>query len=216
MKVPLQITFRNVEPSEIVEEWIRAEATRLETFYSEIMSCRVTVEMPHRHQRKGALYHIRIDLTVPGGELVIKRQPNLSTRTRQMGETEMTKHLEVTIPHKDLRMSVNDAFKAAGRRLQDYARRQRGDVKTHEAVPVARVSKLLENEGYGFLITDDGREIYFHKSSVLHRGFRRLRVGTRVTFVEEQGEKGSQASTVRIIGSSGVRRTAHLTTASSA
>jgi len=216
MKIPVQITFRNVEPSEMVEKWIRDEATRLETFYSEIIGCRVTVEMPHRHQRRGGLYHIRIDLTVPGGELVIKRHPNLSARTRQMGDTEMTKHLEVNAPHKDLRMSVNDAFKAATRRLRDYARRQRGDVKTHESVPVARVNRLLEDEGYGFLITDDGREIYFHKSSVLHGGFRRLRVGTEVTFVDEEGEKGPQASTVRIVSSSGVRRATHLTTASSA
>jgi len=50
MKIPVQVTFRNVEPSEMVEKWIRDEATRLETFYSEIMGCRVTVEMPHRHQ----------------------------------------------------------------------------------------------------------------------------------------------------------------------
>jgi hypothetical protein len=97
----------------MVEKWIRDEATGLETFYSEIMGCRVTVEMPHRHQRRGGLYHIRIDLTVPVGELVIKRQPNLSAHTRQMGETEMTKHLEVNAPHKDLRVSVNDASTAA-------------------------------------------------------------------------------------------------------
>jgi hypothetical protein len=97
----------------MVEKWIRDEATGLETFYSEIMGCRVTVEMPHRYQRTGGLYHIRIDLTVPVGELVIKRQPNLSAHTRQMGETEMTKHLEVNAPHKDLRVSVNDGSNAA-------------------------------------------------------------------------------------------------------
>jgi len=215
MKLPVQVTFRNVEPSEIVEKWIHAEAAKLETFYNKIMSCRVTVEIPHHHQRKGSLYHIRIDLTVPRGELVIKREPNLAARSRQMGEAEMKKHLEVNVPHKDLRLSINHAFKAAARRLRDYGRRQRGDVKTHESVPVARVSRLHEDEGYGFLTTDDGRELYFHQSSVLHRGFPRMQIGTQVTFVEEQGEKGPQASTVRIARSYGARQGAQLTTASS-
>jgi cold shock CspA family protein len=82
---------------------------------------------------------------------------------------------------------------------------------------VASLSELLENEGYGYFITDDGREIYLHRSSVLNQRFQRLRVGTSVTFAEEQGEKGPRASTVRIIGSRDVRRAApHLTTASSA
>jgi cold shock CspA family protein len=216
MKLPVQVTFRNVEPSEIVEEWIRAEAAKLETFYSKVMGCRVTVEMPHHHRRKGSLYHIRIDLTVPRGELVIKREPSLAARTRQMGGGEMKKDLEVNVPHKDLRLSINHAFKAAARRLKDYARRQRGDVKTHEALPVGHVSRLHEDEGYGFLTTDDGRELYFHQSSVLHHRFPRLQIGTRVNFVEEQGEKGPQASTVRIARSSGVRPAAHLTTISSA
>ena len=103
------------------------------------------------------------------------------------------------IPHKDLRQAINDAFKAAGRRLQDYARRQRGDIKSHELPSEARVSKIFPREGYGFLTSDDGREIYFHKNSILGRAFPRLTVGTTVRFVEEQGEKGPQASTVRIV-----------------
>jgi cold shock CspA family protein/ribosome-associated translation inhibitor RaiA len=200
MKIPLQVTFRNMEPSPIVEEWIRAEAEKVDTFYNQIMACRVAVEIPHRHRTKGILYHIRIDLTVPGGELVIKRQPNPRNQARQAGRIEMTKSLEMESPHKDLRLAIDDAFRAAGRRLQDYARRQSGFVKTHELPLKARVSKLLPDEGYGFLATEDGGEIYFHKQSVLNHGFARLQVGTAVTFVEEQGEKGPQASTVQILG----------------
>jgi cold shock CspA family protein/ribosome-associated translation inhibitor RaiA len=200
MKIPLQITFRNMEPSPIVEEWIRAEADKLETFHSSIMGCRVVVEIPHRHRINGMLYHIRIDLTVPGGELVIKRQANPRNQARQAGKIEATKSLEKESPHKDLRLAIDDAFRSTGRRLQDYARRQSGHVKKHEIPLEARVTKLLPDEGYGFLTTEDGREIYFHKQSVLNRGFARLRVGTAVAFVEEQGDKGPQASTVRIIG----------------
>ena len=204
MQLPLQITFRNMERLEGVEELIRAEAEKLEDFYSQIMGCRVAVEVPHGHHRKGNLYHIRIDLTLPGMELAIKHEPSLSKGIRQAGGAEMKKRLEVRAPHRDLHLAIRDAFKVAGRRLQDYARRQRGDVKTHEALSIGRVSKLLPGEGYGFLTTRDGREIYFHKESVLNRGFRRLRVGSEVRFVEEQGEKGPQASTVRIAGKAGI------------
>jgi cold shock CspA family protein/ribosome-associated translation inhibitor RaiA len=197
-----------MEPSSGVEEWIRAGADKLESFYSQIMGCHVTVEIPHHHRIKSALYHVRIDLRVPGGELVIKRESNPRNQARQAGTNAVTKHLEKEVPHKNLRVAIDDAFRAAGRRLQDYARRQSGFVKTHDLPSKARVIKLLPDEGYGFLATEDGREFYFNKQSVLNRGFARLQVGMGVTFVEEQGEKGPQASTVRIISKARSRRTA--------
>ena len=204
MQSPLQITFRNITPSATIEEWVRTEAVKLDSFYNRVMGCRVTIEVPHRHHRKGSPYHIRIDLAVPGEEIVVKREPSISHRAQQLGETDIKKHLEVKTPHKNLRAAINDAFRAAGRRLQDHARRQRGDVKSHSPLQVARVGKILQGEGYGFLTSDDGRGIYFHKNSVLNREFSRLKVGTRVSFVEELGEKGPQASTVRIISKGNV------------
>jgi cold shock CspA family protein len=199
MKSRLQITFRNMKPSKEIEELIRAGAAKLDTLYSQVVGCRVIVEIPHRHHKKGSPYHVRIDLTVPQGEIIVKREPSLSARARQLGEREIKKDAEVQIQHKDLRFAISDAFKAAARRLQDYARRQRGDIKTHEPLPEARVSQIFPQQGYGFLASDDGREIYFHKNSVLGRAFPRLKVGAIVTFVEEPGEKGPQASTVRVI-----------------
>ena len=204
MKYPLQITFRNIRPSEAIEEWIRAEVSKLDTFYSRVMGCRVAIEIPHRHHKKGRPFHIRIDLTVPGEEIVVNREPSLSHRTRQSGESRLKKRLEVRTPHKNIHLAINDAFKAVDRRLQDYARRQRGDVKSHASLQVARVSKILPDQSYGFLTSNDGRGIYFHKNSVLNRDFSRLKVGTEVSFVEESGEKGQQASTVRIVGKRGV------------
>jgi cold shock CspA family protein len=206
MQSELQITYRNMKPSEQIEEWIRDATAKLDNFYSQIMGCRVELQIPHRHHKKGDLYHIRIDLTLPGGEIVVKREPSLSARTRHLGEWKIQKGSEMRIPHKDLRLAINDAFKAAGRRLQDYARRQRGDIKKRAPLPEARVSKILPREGYGFLISDDGREIYFHKNSVLGRAFPRLKIGTTVRFAEEPGEKGPQASTVRIVST---RRNQH-------
>lgn len=199
MRSPLQITFRNLKPSASIQEWIRIEVDKLDSFYNHVMGCRVTIEMPHRHRKKGSSYRIRIDLMVPGEEIVVKREPSLRQRAKQLGETGIKKHLETKTPQKDLRVAINDAFKAASRQLRDYARRQRGDVKSHPSLHMARVSKILQDEGYGFLTSDNGRGIYFHKNSVLNRAFSHLMVGTRVCFVEEPGDKGPQASTVRIV-----------------
>ena len=99
--------------------------------------------------------------------------------------------------HHDVHVAIRDAFDAARRRVQDFARRRRGEVKSHVPEPAARVSKLFSGKGYGFIETSDGREIYFHENSVLE-GFERLTLGTRVHFTEEQGQQGPQASTVRL------------------
>ena len=102
--------------------------------------------------------------------------------------------------HADIYVAIRDAFNAAGRKLQDYARRQSLAVKLHEPPAHARVIKLFPEERYGFLETPDGRELYFHGNSALEPGFDRLKVGTEVYFAQEQGEKGPQASTVRFVG----------------
>ena len=180
MQLPLQITARDISLSEAAEADIRAKAANLETYYDGIVGCRVVVEGPVRHHRKGP-FTVRIDLSLPRTELVVDRHAD-----------------------EDLYVAIRDAFDAARRRLEDYARRQRGDVKAHEEALRACVSKLFPEEGYGFLETPDGREIYFHRHSVLHPGFDRLAIGTEVRFAEELGEKGPQASTVAIIGTAGL------------
>ena len=192
-----------MEPSEVVEGHIRDAAQRLDVFCDEIMGCRVLVEVPHQHHRKGKQYHVRIDLTVPGAEFVIKRAPKLvtdtPTRFRKAPDDvqlEESRDLSKYAVHDEIQLSIRDAFDAARRKLQDYARRRRGGVKLHEGSPHARVTKLFPDEGFGFLETADGREIYFHENSVLDSGFGGLKIGTEVHFVEEPGEKGPQASTV--------------------
>jgi ribosomal subunit interface protein len=177
MKLPIQITARNMSLSEAAKNTIREKAEKLDSFHNNVMSCRVLVEVPHRHQHKGVLYNVRIDMTVPGGELVVKREP-----------------------HEDLYVSIRDAFDAAKRQLQDFAQRQRGDVKAHEEPPTAQVVRMFPDEGYGFLQTGDGREIYFHRNSLVNGEFQSLEVGTEVRFVETMGEEGPQASTVSVVG----------------
>ncbi|MDI6728126.1 MAG: HPF/RaiA family ribosome-associated protein [Thermodesulfovibrionales bacterium] len=176
MKVQLQITAHNIELNDFIREDIREKAEKLDTYYDQIMRCRVVVDVPHRHKHEGILYDVHIYMTIPGGEIVIKREQN-----------------------EDLAIAIRDAFDAARRKLEDYARRQRGDIKHHEEAPLARVSALFSDKGYGFITTPDGREIYFHENSVLNNEFKNLKVGTEVRFVEEFGEKGPQASTVTVI-----------------
>jgi cold shock CspA family protein/ribosome-associated translation inhibitor RaiA len=199
MIIPLQISFRNMKPSEAVEVRVREEVAKLETFYQGIMHCRVVVELPHRHHKSGDLYHVRIDMTVPGADLVVKREPSLQASLRQVDTEKQSKSYEAHAAHKDVFVVIRDAFKEARRQLQDYARRMRGQTKAHVSQPSGRVSKLFPEEGYGFLETADGTEIYFHKNSVLNDAFNRLTIGKRVTFSEELGEKGAQASTVKAV-----------------
>ena len=110
MKLPLQITARDMSMTESIENAVREKAQKLETFHDQIMGCRVVIESPHNHQHKGKLFNVRLDITVPGGELVVKREPR-----------------------EDLYVSIRDAFDAARRQLKEHADRRRGDVKNHAA-----------------------------------------------------------------------------------
>jgi ribosome-associated translation inhibitor RaiA len=114
MQIPLQITFRDMTPSAAVEARIRERAVELDQYYDRIMRCHVVVHAPHRHHHQGKLFHVRIDLTVPGGELVVNREP-------------AAHHA-----YEDVFVTIRDAFDAAQRQLADHARRLRGDVKAHE------------------------------------------------------------------------------------
>jgi ribosome-associated translation inhibitor RaiA len=132
MKLPTQITFRNMDSSPAVEARVREEAEKLSEFYDSIMGCRVMVEIPHQHRQQGKRFHLRIDLTVPGGEIVVNHEPSLGGSIRQNGIEKRKKEQEVAAPRKDIYVAIRDAFKAARRRLQDYARKQSGAVKRHE------------------------------------------------------------------------------------
>jgi cold shock CspA family protein/ribosome-associated translation inhibitor RaiA len=182
MQVPLQVSFRHMEHSEAIEALIREKVAKLDASPDHIMGCRVVVEPAGKHHEHGNLYQVRIDITVPDEEIVVVREPSQHTE------------------YKNINIAVRDAFDSARRRLEDYVRRRRRSVKVLETAPHARVSQLFPRKGYGFLTTPDGREIYFHRHSVLHDEFDRLEVGTEVTFVEEEGKKGPQASTVRPVG----------------
>jgi cold shock CspA family protein/ribosome-associated translation inhibitor RaiA len=178
MEKPLTVTTHHFDLPAPVEAVIRERAGRLEHFFPSLVGCSVLVEGPGKHHRKGGLFNVQIDLRVPGGEpLVVSRQDG-----------------------KDLRIAVRGAFDAATRQLEDFARLQRGDTKSHEPQQVGRVARLFAKKGYGFIETfeEPSRELYFHRNSLPEDDFASLRVGQVVRFHEEEGEEGPQASTVMV------------------
>lgn len=185
MQIPLRISFHGMQPSPAIEAQIRAKAAKLERFHQRITGCHVAVESPHRHSRKGEVYRVRVDLTLPGGEIVANRSPGQDHS------------------HEDLYVAIRDAFNAASRQLEDYVRKQRGDVKTHTGPDQGRVVRLFRDDGYGFIETPDGLEIYFHENSVVDGRLEDLAIGARVRFswAETESAKGPQATTVHRLDS---------------
>lgn len=182
--IPLQIAFRNIEPSAAVEARIREQVARLGRFHHRITTCRVVVSAPEKGHHRERLYVVRINLSVPGGSIWINR-----------GNPQKAAHADVYV-------AIRDAFAAAVRKLEDRVRRQEGKVKHHEAEPHGVVSLLNSDEGYGFIATPAGDEIYFHRTSVVNDAFHRLKTGSKVRFAIGTKSRGSspQASTVHILG----------------
>ena len=131
--IPVQVTFRGLAHSDALEQDIRERVLRLEQYYPTIVGCRVLVELPHRHRHEGRLFHVRLELTVPGGEpIVVSHQPSLHAVSKDTETTVHHKEYDIEGVQRHARVAVHEAFDAARRRLQDFARTQRGDVKTHE------------------------------------------------------------------------------------
>jgi cold shock CspA family protein len=152
---------------------------------------------------------VRIDLTVPGKEIVVAHEAGLHATAQDVDAEKLTKEAESDPERKHERVAIREAFDIARRRLQDYARRQRGAVKTTSRRARGRVAQLFEVDAYGYIEAEDGHEVYFQKSSVLNDAFDRLAVGSAVSFVEEPGEKGPQASTVKLQHPRRIHRASH-------
>lgn len=182
MSIPTQITFRGIQSSDWIRERIQEQADKLVRFHRGIMKCRVVVHAPHHHHHKGQLYHLTINIEIPGYDVAVNREA-------------AENHA-----HEDINVAINDAFAAATRRLEDTLRKRRRDVKAHEVEPHGRVTRLIAEEGYGFIETTNGDEVYFHSNSVANGDFDKLRVGSEVRFVPEQGENGIQATVVKLLG----------------
>jgi cold shock CspA family protein len=186
--VPVEIDFQGMSARPDIRASIEQHVAALETRCGRVTLCRVVLKAPRNHHRTGGLYEVNIHLSLPNG-----REVNVA-RTAQADER-----------HADVNFAINDAFKRARRRLQDHVRRMQGQVKRHETQPIGTVKNLHASSEFGFLEAADGHDVYFHRNSVLDGAFRHLAVGTQVAFAEEMGEKGPQASTVRLLGKHSLR-----------
>jgi cold shock CspA family protein/ribosome-associated translation inhibitor RaiA len=188
MDVPLEISFRNIDNTDLIEDLVRRKVTKLEAVAGRLTSCRVAIEMPHRHKQTGNPYRVRVEVNLPGVKSM--------TIKREAGDDPQ---------HESLEALVREVFESARRRVREVVEQQHGSVKLSPAPEeVAIVAKLFPDRDYGFLETLDRREIYFHRNSVLNGDFDRLEIGTGVRFTEEEGDKGPQASSLRIVNKPGV------------
>lgn len=182
MQIEPEIVFHNMDRSAAIEDRVAEHIARLERFHERITSCRVVVDAPHRHGHKGKIYHVRVDLTVPGGEIVADRDPGLNHA------------------HEDVNVAIRDAFAAATRQLEDYVRRHSDHrVKEHPAILHGKVVRLFPEEGYGYIVTKDGREVYFHREACTGGAWEAIDIGSEVRFKELAGKKGPHAVSVNVV-----------------
>jgi ribosomal subunit interface protein len=172
---PLQITLRNVPHSDALEAHIRERAFRLEKFHPRITGCHVVVEIPHKHKQQGNQFSVRLDVKVPGNEIVLSRELS-----------------------DDVYVALRDVFDAARRRLENHNHRQRGEVKAHVEPGVGKVARLFPSEGYGFITTASGDEFYFGPDNVITPSFYELKEGDEVQFVADLNGDAPQAKRVSV------------------
>jgi ribosomal subunit interface protein len=177
MQIPMEISTRDVTLSPAIEAELRKRSDKLERHYNRVTSCRIALERPTgNHHHDGGPYRVRVDVTVPGSEVVADKQS------------------------EELFIAIRDAFEAAERQVEEFVDRRRDYAKPPAGVtPEGEVVRLFAAEGFGFLTAPDGREVYFHRNAVDDPGFDKLAVGSRVRFAEAQGFEGPQASTVSLL-----------------
>lgn len=192
MKVPPEITYRDVEKTDAIEALVREKMAKLEQVCDHISSCHVALEKINDRPRDSSPYRVRLDITVPPGHEVVA-ESNPGGRNQ---------YLEIDA-------LIRDTFEIAWRQLRELSRQQRefDRAKTNDGAQdtTALVTKLFPEQGYGFLKTLSGEDIYFHRNSVVHDDFDRLKVGTGVRFEATEGNQGLQATTVHIVDKPGVR-----------
>jgi cold shock CspA family protein/ribosome-associated translation inhibitor RaiA len=182
MQTPAQIEYDGIQVSDEVRVAVERHVAALESRFGRITAARITVKGPGGHHQTGGQYLVSVRLALPDGrEVHVGRTPKLDER------------------YADLTFAVDNAFKRARRQLQDRARLMRGDVKAHEPQPIGTIARIDPSGQFGFLKAADGHEVYFNCNSIVDGGSS-IVPGARVSYVEEIGEKGPQASTVKMLG----------------
>jgi len=116
MRTPLEISFHGLEKSDAVEARIRDKFTRLQQHFARITHARVVVETPRKHSPTAKVFHVKIEIGLPGQKpLIISSEP------------------EVDQARTDVSLAIRDAFAAARRRLDDIAAKIKHPAKRERA-----------------------------------------------------------------------------------
>jgi cold shock CspA family protein/ribosome-associated translation inhibitor RaiA len=178
METEPEVTFHNMRTSEAVKADILKRIAKLEKFYGRLTFCRVSIEARTKQHRKGNIYDVHIEMRAPGGHLAVSRAPH---------------HVKERRAHPTIRTSIIEAFDAAEAQLRSFNRKQHGEVKVHAAPVHGQVSELFPDREYGFILTNEGARLYFHRNSLMNGDFDKLQRGDEVHFVEGDGDTGPTA-----------------------
>ncbi|HVO08853.1 MAG TPA: HPF/RaiA family ribosome-associated protein [Burkholderiaceae bacterium] len=175
MKQPLEVRFLGLEPSPAVEAAARAKAAKLDQFRGDLMSCRVTIELAHKHKHQGQPFAVRIDATMSGRELCVDR-----------------------VQHEDVYVALRDAFDDMKRQIEESAQRARGEEKLHAQELHGEVVRVSDADRCGFIRTADGDEYWFGPDNVAGTPWEHVQIGAEVRFIPELAAQGRQAKRVSV------------------
>jgi cold shock CspA family protein len=183
MRIPLEISFHGISRSESIEKIIHNDVTKLERVCDRLISCRVGIKLDQKSNVTANQFRVKIEMRVPPGHNLVVTN---TSGTKEAAD--------------DLPTVVRNTFKSAHRRLKQLTEKQQGAKKSHPEQEVSGIiTKIFSEEGYGFLRTLEGDEIYFHQNSIVNDEFDRLQPGTGVSYTAELGEEGLQASSVQVL-----------------
>ena len=187
MQIPLELAFVGMDTPEWAKDDIQARVDKLNKLYERLVGVRVRVQRPNK-LTKGNPYEITIELSMPGEDIVVSKEPH---------------HAREKYADPDLRTVIRDGFKAAERQLKERKRVMGGEVKPHDAPFLGQITQLNPGEDFGFLLTNTGAQLYFHRNSVMNGDFDGLKQGDPVHYVETTGDTGPTASKVWLANPAG-------------
>lgn len=176
METPFKLDLRNVVLPVSIERRIDRKVAKMDRLFDGIIGCHLTLSRPGAQPHKAGRFDVRLEITVPGKAIIVNRPQS-----------------------ENLAVAIREAFDAGIRQVEEYARMRRNNVKHHAEPPRGRIIRIFPEDGYGFIDDGLGREIYFHRNSVLGPGFEALEVGAQVRFAEEEGNEGPQARSVALL-----------------
>ncbi|MCK9174106.1 MAG: cold shock domain-containing protein [Desulforhopalus sp.] len=171
----LKVEARNVEMRQGWQDRIENEKEKLLRHYPDVLHLRVTIEATGHVEND---FKVKLVAGVPGDTVIVTRGA------------------------ENVRAALTESFDVLALNLKEMQRKKRTVKKQQPAESagdsVGLIKKLSPVESYGFIITLDNREIYFHENALKDVEMDALHEGDSVLFGESHGDKGPQASWVRL------------------